>query len=283
MEPQSSGDSKDYVYDSDRAEEERRLIAQARYLDPITEGMFRDAGLGSGMHVLDIGSGAGDVALLASRLVGPAGSVLGVERSADAVALAQRRFAAAGITNISLVQGDLTDLTALLETHARSFDALVGRAILMHLADPAAILRKGARWLRPGGLVCFHESDLTYDYAVPRSPLWEEVRTWLFRTAEHVGVDARMGLTLHQTFRSADLPAPSLRIEAPLGSGDAAPVFFWVDLIRGLLPLMEKLGVATAAEVDVDTLYDRLTMETAAYDGVVLGPLCIGAWTHILG
>jgi hypothetical protein len=92
-----------------------------------------------------------------------------------------------------------------------------------------------------------------------------------------------MGLTLHQTFRSADLPAPSLRIEAPLGSGDAAPVFFWVDLIRGLLPLMEKLGVATAAEVDVDTLYDRLTMETAAYDGVVLGPLCIGAWTHILG
>ncbi|MGH4003263.1 MAG: methyltransferase domain-containing protein [Pseudonocardiaceae bacterium] len=44
------------------------------------------------MRVLDLGAGAGDVALLVARLVGPQGSVLGVEQSAEAVARAQRRI-----------------------------------------------------------------------------------------------------------------------------------------------------------------------------------------------
>jgi cyclopropane fatty-acyl-phospholipid synthase-like methyltransferase len=123
MDHTSSGERKDYVYDADRDEEERRLVAQARYLDPLTERVFRQAGLGSGMHVLEIGSGAGDVALLASRLVGPGGSVLGIERSPEAIALARRRITAAGIENITLVQGDLSALTAVLETYNKPFDA----------------------------------------------------------------------------------------------------------------------------------------------------------------
>jgi ubiquinone/menaquinone biosynthesis C-methylase UbiE len=282
MDPTSSGDRRDYVYDTDRAEEERRLIAQARYLDPLTERVFREAGLGSGMHVLEIGSGAGDVALLVSHLVGPSGSVLGIERSPEAIALSRRRITAAGIDNITFVQGDLSELTAVLDTHDKPFDAVVGRAILMHLPGPAAVLQACAQRLHPGGLVCFQESDVTYECAVPRSPLWEKVQTWILTTAAQLGIEMRMGLKLHQAFRAADLPAPSLRIEALLGSGDAAPVFFWVDIIRGLVPLMEQLGVATAAEVDVDTLSDRLTMETKASDGVVLGPLLVGAWSHTL-
>jgi SAM-dependent methyltransferase len=209
--------------------------------------------------------------------------VLGIERSPDAIALARRRITAAGIENITLVQGDLSALTAVLETHDKPFDAVVGRAILMHLPDPAAVLQACARRLRPGGLVCFQESDVAYECAVPRSPLWEKVQTWILKTAEHLGIEMRMGLKLHQAFRGADLPAPCLRIEALLGSGDAAPVFFWVDIIRGLVPLMERFGVATAPEVDVETLYDRLTMETKASDGVVVGPLLVGAWSHILG
>ena len=54
---------------SDRAQEQRRLATQAELLDPLTERVFREAGLGTGMRVLDLGSGAGDVAILAARLV----------------------------------------------------------------------------------------------------------------------------------------------------------------------------------------------------------------------
>ena len=53
--------------------EHERLIRQAARAAPITERFFREAGVGSGQRVLDIGSGVGDVAMLTARLVGPSG------------------------------------------------------------------------------------------------------------------------------------------------------------------------------------------------------------------
>lgn len=55
---------------SDRAQEQRRLASQAELFASLTERVFRAAGVGTGMRVLDLGSGAGDVAILAGRLVG---------------------------------------------------------------------------------------------------------------------------------------------------------------------------------------------------------------------
>jgi hypothetical protein len=53
---------------SDR--EIRRLMHQAAILRPITERLLRGAGIGRGMRVLDLGCGAGDVSMLAAKLVG---------------------------------------------------------------------------------------------------------------------------------------------------------------------------------------------------------------------
>lgn len=173
-----------YPFDADRAEEERRLIALGGLSEPNTERVFRQAGLGAGMRVLDLGAGAGDVALLVARLVGPQGSVLGVERSAEAVARAQRRIAQAGCDNVSFVQGDVSALDEVLDV-GEIFDAVVGRAVLMYLSDPAVVLRASAQWLRPGGLLCFREPDMTYDWVPPPSPLWDQVRGWFLQTATH--------------------------------------------------------------------------------------------------
>jgi cyclopropane fatty-acyl-phospholipid synthase-like methyltransferase len=50
--------------------EQLRLIRQARILAPLTESFLRSAGIVSGMRVLDIGCGMGDVTMLAAHLVG---------------------------------------------------------------------------------------------------------------------------------------------------------------------------------------------------------------------
>jgi cyclopropane fatty-acyl-phospholipid synthase-like methyltransferase len=57
--------------------EHERLIRQAARLAPCTERFFREAGIGTGQRVLDLGSGVGDVAMLVARLVGPSGEVVG--------------------------------------------------------------------------------------------------------------------------------------------------------------------------------------------------------------
>ncbi len=59
-----------YVFERS-SDEYLRLTRQAALFEPMTERLFRDAGITPGMRVLDVGSGVGDVALLAARLVGP--------------------------------------------------------------------------------------------------------------------------------------------------------------------------------------------------------------------
>src|SRR6516225_5637384 len=87
--------------------EHERLIRQAVRIAPITERLFREAGIGPGQRVLDLGSGMGDVAMLAARLVGPSGEVIGIERDSHSIARAKARVAAAGLNNISFWQTDV--------------------------------------------------------------------------------------------------------------------------------------------------------------------------------
>src|SRR5258705_6303938 len=91
--------STDYPLGTPAAEHER-LIRQAVRVAPTTERFFREAGIGPGQRVLDIGSGVGDVAMLAARLVGPSGEVVAIERDPKAIAKARARVTEAGLHNV---------------------------------------------------------------------------------------------------------------------------------------------------------------------------------------
>src|SRR5690349_2515112 len=76
---------------TDRAAEDERLVAQGVVFDPLTRRLLRHAGLVPGMRVLDLGSGAGNVARIVAGIVGPDGAVVGIEQDPAAVELARRR------------------------------------------------------------------------------------------------------------------------------------------------------------------------------------------------
>src|SRR5712691_900288 len=135
-----------YALGSTDAEHER-LIWQAERVAPLTERFFREAGIGTGQRVLDLGSGVGDVAMLVARLVGPSGEVVGVERDTRSVARARDRVAEAGLHNVSFAQSDVSQVAS-----NKPFDAVVGRFILMFLPDPVAVLRSLSRLVRPDGV-----------------------------------------------------------------------------------------------------------------------------------
>ena len=88
----ASNPTSDYALGSTDAEHQR-LIRQAKWLAVHTERLFREAGIGPGQRVLDLGSGVGDVALIAARLVGPTGEVVGIERDPRSIARAEARLA----------------------------------------------------------------------------------------------------------------------------------------------------------------------------------------------
>ena len=145
--------------------EHARLIRQAAIWDPFTERPFRDAGIGPGQRVLDIGSGVGDVAMLAARLVGPSGAVIGVERDPATIATARSRVAKAGLSNVSFIESDVRGVPS-----SELFDAVVGRAILQYLPEAGAVLRLLATLVRPGRRNCVSRRMARFAVPFDRPP-----------------------------------------------------------------------------------------------------------------
>jgi len=122
-------------------ERRRRDFAEA------TQSMLEAAGLGPGDHVLDIAAGTGDQSLLAARLVGPGGSILATDLSAEMLAIAARVVQQEGLTNITLRVMDAEHL----DLQDNTFDAVICRLGLMLIPNLQPALREIRRVLKPGG------------------------------------------------------------------------------------------------------------------------------------
>jgi len=259
--------------------EARRLAEQAALLEGLTAEVFRRAGLRAGMTVLDIGSGVGDVSLLAARLVGPKGAVLGIDRAASSVQTANGRATALGINHVRFEQADLDRFEA-----DQTFDALVGRLVLLYLADPADILKRLSRHLRPGGIVAFQEFDMTATSQVPPGELFLKVRGWLLAAFTAAGAQLDMGTKLYSSFLRAGFPPPDMTAATLIASGPATTGYgYMVGVLRSLLPLIQRTGIATASEIDIDTLAARMHEDALAHERVMFLPRVVGAWTALPG
>jgi SAM-dependent methyltransferase len=258
------------------ADELDRLVDQGQFFGDLTAQLLRGAGLGVGMRVLDIGCGAGDVSFLAASMVGPSGSVLGVDRSPEAINLATRRAVAAGLTNVRFLVHDLVDLEL-----AAPVDAVIGRLVLMYLTDPAVVLRRLAGNLKPGGIVVAQEMDIDGATSEPHCQLFEGAVRRIIQTFAAIGADPRTGLKLGRIFREAGLSTPRMILGARVEEGPDSPIYDQVTQVtRSLLPVMERTGVASAKEVSVDSLADRLRAEAAVLGATLVSPLMIGAWAR---
>ncbi|MBV9022150.1 MAG: class I SAM-dependent methyltransferase [Ktedonobacteraceae bacterium] len=274
---QSNQSTQTYVLGSS-SEETQRLQKQAQMYLPITQRFLQEAGITAGMKVLEVGSGAGDISLLVAELVGPSGTVVGVDRNPEILETARARMQAAGHTNVSFIVEDITNLT--LDT---DFDAVVGRFILGHLfSDPVVALRNLVRHLRPGGIVAFQEADLTHlGTSFPPSPLFEQAGSWIREGARRAGLDYQLGFRLYSVFLDAGLPEPQMSYTSPIGGGsDWVGYDVMAELVRSMLPEILKFHVATAEEIDIDTLAQRLRDSMANRRGVARWLDVVSAWTR---
>lgn len=266
-----SNQSRDAEYTMGRSESETdRLIEQSVLYDDVTRRFLLRSGIAEGMKVLDVGSGAGDVALTIAEFVGDEGKVIGVDLNADILETAKSRAEAAGYKNIEFIAGD----TRTLELQS-DFDAVVGRLVLMYMADPAEALQHLVTHLRPGGIVAFQEVDFSpYTVAVhPDTPLINDLVDWGRTVFERSGAHVEMGMQLFKAYVDAGLPEPSLHFEAPMGGPENWPGFEYLEnSFRSILPLLEAYEIVTAEKLDVDTLAARIQAEVDASKRPIMLP-----------
>lgn len=254
-----------------------RLEHQARMLAPATRSVLKLAGILPGMRVLDLGTGAGDVAFQVAELVGPTGSVVGIDQSVKALAFAAHRTEQRGLANVSFIHDDLHTVPMTGE-----FDAVVGRLVLLYLPDPDAVLRRFAGLVRKGGVVAVMEYEMTAAGTLPPTTLSEQVVFWVVESFRRSGLDASLGARLAQVMRRAGFDgATVLGVQGYCEAGDRDGARMAAGIIRTLLPALEKTGVATADEVDIDTLEDRVARDCVHHDVIFKVPTLVGAWARV--
>jgi arsenite methyltransferase len=103
--------------------------------------------LSPGERVLDLGSGAGTDSLVAAQMVGPEGSVTGIDMTPEMLAKARIAAAASGVGNVEFVEGEAEHLPF----PDASFDVVVSNGVIDLVPDKDAVFAELYRVLAPGG------------------------------------------------------------------------------------------------------------------------------------
>jgi ubiquinone/menaquinone biosynthesis C-methylase UbiE len=251
-----------------------RLEGQAAFFADATRDGLVKAGIGPGMNVLDIGCGVGDVSLIAAELVGPSGSVTGIDISEDALSVAAARATSRSLP-ARFERSPIADFARY-----PAFDAVVGRFILVHMPDPAAALGAVAAQLKPGTPMVSMEMDMGTASASTPLPLFEQHLDNIRRMYAMIGLSPDMGTKLHATYRAAGLDPELIGFTRIGNARETAGFSFFAESVRSLLPMMERIGLLQAADVDIDTLATRLAAEAMASDPAIFYPRFVVAWAR---
>jgi ubiquinone/menaquinone biosynthesis C-methylase UbiE len=206
------------------------------------------------MRVLDIGSGVGDVAMLVAEVVGPSGSVVGVDAAERAVEASRHRAREASLQHVKFAVGSDRDLDKLGQ-----FDAVIGRFVLVHQPDPAGMIRRTAASVRSGGIVAFlepatHVSGSTLPEVELIRAVGESWMNFMRAVLPSHDIAGRM----IPCFIDAGLPEPRVLWESVVPGSDTKWLRSMVKSYETFLPSMERLGLVDPRVGDPATLYDRI-------------------------
>jgi ubiquinone/menaquinone biosynthesis C-methylase UbiE len=191
-------ESDQYVLGYRRAEQ-KRLQLQAQQLAHESNWLLDQIGVAAGGRVVEIGCGPeGCLELLAKR-VGPTGTVVGVERSQDAVDLAREFILERGLKNVDVFCRDARST----ELPRAAFDLATARLVLVNVPDPQQIVAELVALVKPGGWIASHEADWMGHVCDPPSGAWSTLVDLFVAYSERNGIDPFIGRKLPRLLREA--------------------------------------------------------------------------------
>ena len=265
--------SPEYVLGSDDPEI-ARLDAQAAAIEGGTAALLTSGGIGPGMRVLELGTGLGHVAFQLSAMVGPDGSVIAIDQARALMEVAEARQRERGAANVRFIEADAREFR-----DSEPFDAVVARLLFFHLPDAADVVQHHREALHPGGRMVLIDFDTGTMRAEPPVELVSTAIGWVEAAFRSVGANPHVGARLARLLSNAGFAdvvtfgvQPYCAPDAPEGPAMLAGV------VRALAGPIVAAGIATAEEIGVETIEQRLSDQLREHDAVMLLPALVGAW-----
>jgi SAM-dependent methyltransferase len=235
-----------------RDDEVARLGLQHRVWRPYMLDGFRRARFGPGQTILDVGAGPGFATADLADTVGPNGKVIALERSPNFLAaLRSRALSNVEVRAADLVEEDLGDSIA---------DGAWTRWVLAFLNDPAPVVGRIARALRPGGVALFHEY---VDYAawrlIPPSEEQHRYRELVIKSWLDSGGEPDAALELPRQLAAAGMELVGVRPLVEIITADD-PMWQWpASFVATNAGRLHELGYCSADEAaQFATMLDRV-------------------------
>lgn len=255
----SNETSSQYLHGT-RQDEQKRL---SLLNDLLNAGSLREMRLQGAERILDVGSGLGQLSRAMARVAGA--RVIGVERSVEQIAEAERQAAQAGEAGlVEFRQGDALRLP-LRDEEWGTFDLAHTRFLLEHLREPLQVVRAMSRAVRPGGRIILEDDDHDLMRLWPEPPgftaLWQAYQ----RGYEYLGNDPQVGRRL-----------VSLLVDAGAEPARNSLVFFGSCAGEPHFPhyVENLIGVINGAR---ETVVEAGLLDAASFDAAIAA---LGEWSQ---
>jgi ubiquinone/menaquinone biosynthesis C-methylase UbiE len=240
-----NGNSKKYRYLlGDSTRERRRLQAQAQLWDPVTHALFDRVGVKPGWRVLEIGPGQGSLHLeLRKRVKGP---VDAVERSEIFAQRLQRKCKKDGLGQGQIWNEEIQEVNLPHDT----YDLIFLRWVMLFLPNPATVIEKLARALKPGGILAIQDYYRDTLALLPLPHDWQD-----FMAADHAffsseGGNANIGGILPHYFQQSQLKLVELKATIKQGHPGSVEWNWLSDFFLGVLDQYSKLKPFSKAKAN---------------------------------
>lgn len=257
------------------SEEYQRLRRQALLWEPTTLRILEEIKITSGFNCLDVGCGPAEVSRLMGEMVGPSGTITGLDTD---VKLGQEAFGVLKDTiecSFNFIEGNVEEIDTI---EGQPFDVTFFRFVLIHLKNPLTAVKKVFNWTKPGGYIVVQEYDFSCWEVYPEFDAWKEFKKVWYGVCEKAGRDTRIGLKLPSFFVDAGIGMPE-GTDAVGRSGNlerAAPMI--LAGYKSVLPAALKMGITTEARSE--KFFEQMQNASREKFHSALSPLLVSAWAR---
>lgn len=249
-----------------------RLLLLARDRWPDTRALLARAGVGPGMRCLDLGCGGGEVTFELARLVAPDGVAVGVDMDEVKLSLAREAARERSVENVEFRAANVNDWD-----EPAAYDVVYSRALLQHLSQPVALLRRMWDAVRPGGALIVEDVDHESWTCHPENEGFAFFKRNFCLALDHAGGDHTIGRKLYSYFLDAGIPDPQVAVIQPLHIADEGK---WLALST-----LEATGPAIladdlASEAEFNAARESLAAYVADPRSIILGPRIFQLWSR---